>query len=339
MARVALTFNLIRAEMLRDKPLDAIAELDNETTIGAVEAALEEGGHQVMRIEADEDAFEQLRAAQPDIVFNIAEGIRGESREAHIPAMCELLGIPYTGSGVLTLSTCLDKARTKEVLIAQGLPTPRYQVFQTPDDPLDENLTFPAIVKLLAEGSSMGLSQTSIVDDETALRERVTYLRDTYHAPALVEKFIEGREFTVGMLKHPPEILPIAEVVFFEPRGINLFAPDDAVIPMIRQAKGADFPIPKTNHTTVCPADLDEHMTWRVQQMALRTFTALRVRDWGRMEMRLDDRANLFVLEVNPIAGIDPSYLLPKEANAAGLTYTQMINTILDSARRRYGML
>ena len=339
MAEVALVYNLVQPHMLRDGPLDRIAEYDSEETISALSAALQARGHEVILLEADESIAEKLRSLHPQIVFNIAEGIRGESRESHVPAICEMLGLPYTGSGPLTLALCLNKARAKEILSHHHIPTPSFQVFHSPEDKLDSNLRFPLIAKLLHEGSSMGLSRHSIVENEVSLKHQVKYLVQTYRQPALVEEFIEGREFTVGVLgNEDARVLPIVEMVFSEPRGIVLFSPDNPVIPLIRQTRGDSVELPSVHHCAVCPADTSEELEHQIEQTALKAFRVLGCRDWCRMEMRLGHDGTPYVLELNPIAGIDPSYWLPKAAEVAGLTYEDLVNEILGYALARAGL-
>jgi len=338
MARVALVYNLIHPHMLHGSPLDYIAEYDSRETISALSTALQAGGHEVIPLEADESIVEKLRLARPQIVFNIAEGVRGESRESHVPAICEMLGLPYTGSGPLTLALCLNKARTKEILAFHHVPTAPFQVFRSSEEALDSNLRFPLIVKLLHEGSSMGLSEDSIVDDAVALGSQVEHLVRTYRQPAIVEEFIAGREFTVGVLGNGnPRVLPIVEVIFDDPRGIVLFEPDEAVVPLIQQEKGSDVSLPRVNHRSTCPAQIGQELEEKIEQTAVRAYRALGCRDWCRMEMRLGDDGTLYVLELNPIAGIDPSYWLPKAARVAGLSYKDLVNEILDYALQRAG--
>lgn len=345
MAKVALVYNLIPIAYLKEGRLDLIAEYDTENTIRALKAALESSGHTVLPLEADESIAEKLRTTRPDIVFNIAEGLRGESRESHVPMLCEMLNIPYTGSGPLTLAICLNKARTKEILTCYGVPTPPFQVFYAVDDALSTRLEFPLIVKLLHEGSSMGLSNNSVVDDEPALRRQVEYLQHLYKQPVIVEQFIDGREFTVGLLgNHRPHPLPIIEVLFDQPRGITLFELDEDVIPLLQKTMGAGFSIDRQylqhHHWSVCPAEVDDHLAARIAQTAVQAFRALDCHDWCRMEMRLGaGRDNqVYVLEVNPIAGITPGYWLPRAAEAAGLDYATMVNAILNSALERYSI-
>ncbi len=339
MARVVLAYNLIKPEMLREGPLDRTAELDNEVTIAALTSALEAGGHEVIPLDAEGDLCCKLLAAHADIVFNVAEGLRGESREAHLPALCEMLGIPYTGSGVWTLATCLDKARTKEVLAYHGIATAPFQVMRTPAEPLNPTLRFPLIVKLLHEGSSMGLSENSIVHDADALRRQVETVWEVYQEPLLLEEYIQGREFTVGVLGNDtPTVLPIAEYVFNDPYGIVLFEPDEPVSEAMAALRGGSLPAFRRLHTTKCPAEIEGALEEHIKHTALRTYRVLGLRDWGRMEMRLGPDGQLYVLDVNPIAGIDPTYTLPRQARAAGMSFADLVNTILNHAMARYGL-
>jgi len=337
MAQVILAHNLLKPEMLRQGPLDHTAELDNETTIAALMAALEAGGHDVIPMDVDDEVCGNLRSAEADIVFNIVEGLHGESREAHFPALCEMLNIPYTGSGVLTLATCLNKARTKEVLAYHGVGAAPFQVMHTPDQALDPSLRFPLIVKLLHEGSSMGLSENSVAHDSEALRCQVEAVWQVYRKPLLIEEFIQGREFTVGVLgNETPQILPIAEYVFDDPYGIVLFDLDEPVAEVMAAVRDEAPPDYPASHTTLCPANIDIELEVRIRDTALAVYRALGLRDWGRMEMRLGPDDQLYVLDVNPIAGIDPTYTLPRQARAAGMSYADLVNTILGHALTRH---
>ncbi|HOU12641.1 MAG TPA: D-alanine--D-alanine ligase [Anaerolineae bacterium] len=335
MAKVALVYNLIHPELLDGQPPDTLAEFDSEETVAGLQTALEGAGHSVTLLEADESVAPQLKAVAPDIVFNIAEGRRGESRESYVPTICEMLGLPYTGSGPLTLALCLNKARAKEILLHYRIPTPRFEVMNSPDVPLNPALRFPMIVKLLQEGSSIGLSENSVVDDEAALRRQVAYLIRTYHEPVIVEEFIEGREFTIGVLgNNPPRPLPITEVVFSQPRGIVLFEPDPAVIARYPELWG-NF-TPKVHHQSICPANVGPELQAAIEATALRAYRALGCRDWCRMEMRLDAEGTLHVIELNPIAGIDASYWFARSAAVAGESYQEFVNEILNHALARH---
>lgn len=325
--------------MLINSALDKIAELDSSETIDYVREALMAGGNEVILIEADGDAYGKLKEERRDIdiVFNIAEGLRGESRESYIPAICDMLEIPYTGSGVLTLGLCLNKVRTKEILRYYGIPTPDFWLFRSKDEKLDLKLElkFPLIVKLLHEGSQMGLSRDSIVCSEEDLRDRVAYLMHEYGEPVIVEEFLDGREFTVGILgNEEPIILPIVEALFEEGQKMRLFTPDKPLLPFIPKGVAINL-----KERSVCPADVDEDLRREIEEIALNAYRALDCRDWCRIDLRMTRDGDISnVLELNPIAGIDPSYLLPRAAKAAGISYERLINMILEFGAKRYGL-
>jgi D-alanine-D-alanine ligase len=363
--KIALVYNGISRDMLLHAPLDRTAEFDSAQTIETLRVAIATHGHEVVLIEADADAYEQLRVSRADLVFNIAEGIRGEDREAQIPAMLEMLGVPYTGSGPLALALGLHKGKTKEILSWHGIPTPTFQVVTCVDEINPTSLTFPLIVKLLHEGSSMGLSYDSVVETQDALADRITAMTQAYAQPVIVESCIDGREFTVPVLGNtPPRALPPGEVLFSGPRPITLFQPDDPISLRLAQAQGQriaepmsyrcspdqahillctedgdELEIPVSLTTSVCPADIPADLETRLQETALRAFQALECRDWGRVDMRVGSDGIPQVLELNPIAGIDPTYWLPRSALAAGMDYPTLIRTILDAACQRYGLL
>lgn len=317
---------------------DTYAEWDTWETINAVKLALEEN-HTVTLIEADEDAFEKLRKTRPDIVFNIAEGFHGASREAQIPAILEMLNIPYTGSDPLTLAICLDKARTKEILSYHKIPTAKFFVVESLDE-FDGNLEleFPLIVKPLHEGSSKGIFNSSVVENNRELLSEVERVLRIYNEPALVEEFLPGREFTVAILGNGKDakVLPIIEIKFdslpVEAKPIYSF-----------EAKWIWDTPEKPLDIFQCPAEIDSNLKEMIEKTALSTFKILRCRDWCRIDMRLDKNGVPNILEVNPLPGILPNpednSCFPKAARAAGLTYNQMINEVLNAALKRYGMI
>ncbi|MFH1834575.1 MAG: ATP-grasp domain-containing protein [Methanobacteriota archaeon] len=328
---VSVAYNLA-AEIPSGEPEDFYAECDSSETVNAIKDALTSKEHDVTLIEADENAYEKLRTLKPDIVFNIAEGIRGESRESQIPAMLEMLGIPYTGSGPLTLAVTLDKAKTKEVLSYYGIPNPRFKVYDKP--PLSENgFPLPAIVKPVSEGSSKGIFEDSVVDTHDELSERVLQRLETYRQPVLVEEFLPGREFTVAILGNDEaNVLPIVEVVFDDlpqgARGIDSY-----------EAKWL-WDKPENSLDCIrCPADLDETLTTEINRVAVKTYRALGCRDWCRIDLRLDEKGIPNVLDVNALPGMianpKANSRFPAAARAAGLTYDETINTVLDHAIKR----
>ena len=362
--KIALVYNGVTRDMLLQGPLDRTAEFDGPHTVATLREALAIHGHVVTLIEANAEAYERLRTSGVDLVFNVAEGMRGADRESQIPAMLEMLGVPYTGSGPLSLALCLHKGKAKEILSYHRIPTPAFQVLQHLHEPLSEALMFPLIVKLLHEGSSMGLSYDSIVDTSQALVARATYLMQTYAQPVLVEQFIDGREFTVPILGNTPaRTLPVIEVLFQGPRNITLFQPDDDVIHMLAQVHqqrlasplafrlsanqeralvytedGGVLEIPVALTRSVCPADIPVTLAAVLQDTALRAFHALECRDWCRVDMRVGADGIPQVLELNPIAGLDPVCWFPRSARAAGIDYPTLIQTILEIACQRYGL-
>src|SRR5258708_5432564 len=179
---------------------DSWADLDSESTIEALVAAIRAGGHTCVFREGCPELYDQLRDDRPDICFNICEGHFGDGREAQVPALLEMLRIPYTGSRVLSLAMALDKPMTKRVLMWHDLPTPAFQSFEAPDEPLDNDMAFPLFVKPSREGTGMGVSVKSIVHTDPELREQLDYIINRYHQTALVEQFIAGREVTVGLV-------------------------------------------------------------------------------------------------------------------------------------------
>lgn len=328
---VALMYNLARSVApASEDPPDARAELDSEETVMAVSAALAQLGHQVVRVEGDEDAYPQLRQTRPDIVFNLCEGTRGEAREAQIPALLELLGIRYTGSGPLSLALSLDKAAAKKHFCYDGVPTPRF-VNVAPDEPICAgHLRYPLFVKPVREGSSMGIGPEAVCRNRAELEARVAYLHQAYRQPALVEEFLAGREFTVGLLGNGASLraLPIMEINF-QP------VPQSHGRVYSRQFK-AEW---DADCYYDCPARVDQALESLLVATAVRAFHSLGCRDVARVDLRLDDRGVPHVLEVNPLPGLTPGYSdLCRIAAVGGLDYAGLIGAILEAALHRHGL-
>src|SRR2546423_4922834 len=196
---------------------DEFAEWDSPSTIAAVESALSHLGR-VVRLEANEDFPERLRQTRPDIIFNIAEGFHGVNREAHVPAICEFFGIPYSGSDPFTLTLCLDKARTKETLTFRGIPTPKFAVVEKIEDleALGRPLSLPLFVKPLHEGSSKGITDSNLCWDRAHLLRQTEFLLENYDQPVIVEEYLPGKEFTCAVLGNgdAASVLPIVGMNF-----------------------------------------------------------------------------------------------------------------------------
>ncbi|MGC8896898.1 MAG: D-alanine--D-alanine ligase family protein [Bacteroidota bacterium] len=315
---------------------DTYAEWDTMETILAVKQALEEH-HDVTLIEADEHAYFRLRSLHPDIVFNMAEGIHGIARESQIPAMLEFLQIPYTGSDPLTLAICLDKARAKEILSYYGIPTPRFVVVHDINNLDDSYLQMPVIVKPLHEGSSKGIFNSSVVYTHDELLSMCAQVLEHYGEPALVEEFLPGREFTVALLGNGADVrvLPIVEINFGSlPPDVQPIYSFEAKWIWDQAADPIDI--------FECPASIPDGLRKSIELVCLRSFAVLRCRDWCRIDVRLDAQGVPNVLELNPLPGVlpdpDEHSCFPMAAFAAGMSYNEMINAVLDTAIKRLGL-
>lgn len=324
------------AEEEEEPPPDLLAECDSDETISAVQRALAER-HTVFSIESDEEAFSHLQALRPDLVFNMAERISGPNRESHIPVLCEYLNIPFTGSDPLTLGICLDKSRAKEILSWYGIPNPAFWILEA-GEAIPRDLPMPLMVKPLYEGSSKGIKDNSLVRSHSELKERVAEVTRQYHQPVIVERFLPGREFTVGILGNLPalEILPVVEIDHAQ-------LPPGAAPIYSYEAKWIWDTTEKPLAIFQCPADLDAALQTKINILIHSVVKVLRIRDWGRIDLRLDERGEPQVIEINPLPGILPNpadnSCLPKAARAAGYSYNQLINQVVDIAAARYGLV
>ncbi|BCR05725.1 hypothetical protein DESUT3_27940 [Desulfuromonas versatilis] len=314
---------------------DLYAEWDDIHTIKAVESALA-SRHQVSLVNADLDAFATFRDLRPDLVFNIAEGLLGNSREAQIPAMLDMLGIPYTGSDPVTLGMCLDKRRAKEILAYYRIPTPRFAVVGSLAE-IPARLRYPLMVKPTLEGSSKGVTDKALVADRRALVRQVEWVLDTYRQPAIVEEFLPGREFTVAMLGNGESLraLPTVE--------INLHTLPEGVNPIYSyEAKWIWDQEENPLEIFTCPAKLEPLLQKQIEDICKRAFNALGCRDWTRIDVRLDATGRPNIIELNPLPGILPrpeqNSCFPKAARAAGLSYDQMILAVADAACERHNL-
>ena len=337
--KIALTFNVRNAKpSLDNRQAMEEAEFDTPETIKGIAKALRKLGHKVFLVEANENAYLKFKKLKSkiDLVFNLAEGIWGSDREAQIPAMLEMLKIPYVGSKPLTQAICLNKAKTKEILLFHNIPTAKFQLFKTGREKLKNYLKFPLIVKPNCEGSSKGIFQNSFVKNESELKNKVKEIIKNLKQPALIEEFLGGREFTVSLIgNNPVEILPPVEIDFLAlPKN---FIPMDSY-----ETKWIlDNPESKIK-TIICPTKISKNLWQRIKEICLKTKEVLEILDWCRIDLRLNKNGVPDVLEVNQTPGIIPD---PKEngrfplaARAAGYTFEEMLNKIIKSACKRYNI-
>src|SRR5437868_8430540 len=317
---------------------DEFAEWDSPATIAAVESALSRLG-KVVRLEATEDFPERLRQTRPDIVFNIAEGVRRVHLHDQVPPICEFFGVPYSGSDPFSLTLCLDKARTKETLTFHGIPTPRFAVVESVGDieSRTADLRLPLFVKPLHEGSSKGITDSNLCWDRRHLRRQAEFLLENYRQPVLVEEYLPGEEFTCAVLGNGDEatVLPIVGMNFEAlPTGALPIYSFDAKFVWDRPENPLDI--------FQCPARITTELRASIERVTLDAFRVLGCRDWARIDVRLDAAGNPNVLEVNPLPGILPdpadNSCLPKAARAAGIGYDELIQTCLRLAATRQGV-
>ena len=306
-------------------PKDANAEFDHPLTVGVIRDALASLGYQVVSIGNVQQLLSCLDRLKVDLVFNIAEGRAGRNREAQVPILLELRGIPFVGSDGLTLALTLDKLMTKKVLLGEGIPTPRFFQVEHPRDPAPKDISFPLIVKPRYEGSSKGISEKSVVHSTEELRAQSAWIIENYHQPALVEQFIQGTEFTVAILGNdPPEALPVVQIQIDGRTELG-----ELFYTFSRITAGADY---------VCPAKIDAALEKRLQALAIQTYQAVDCRDFGRVDIRVDREGNPYVLEINPLPSLSTEDVFMVLAKRLKISYDQMIGRIVQAAIRRHGL-
>lgn len=311
------------------------ADFDDPKTIEELTKSLQTAGYKVIPIEADENAYLELQKhkTEIDIAFNYSEGIYGKDREAQLPAILEMLQIPYTGSSPLTQAVVLNKAKTKDILRAHNVPTATFQVFRSTNTQLDKNLSFPLIVKPLSQGSSAGITNKSVVHDNIELNIQVKWILETFSSPALVETFLTGRDFSVPMLGNPPKIFPAIESNHASlPKG---YQPIDSleVKWYLEEQGGSDH--------LICPPKLSPELKEKIDHLCLQTWEALDILDWCRIDLRCDDKENPYIIEVNSPCGMIPpavsmaSYF-SLSARTIGINFEELLKMLIDEALKRY---
>lgn len=349
--KVALLANLkSNAPQWEGMPPDQWDDLDSEKTIQTLVDAIQSAGHTCEFLEGDYTLIDTVRRVKPDICFNICESHFGDAREAQVPAILEKLRIPYTGSKVLCLALSLDKPMAKRIFTYHDLPTPDFQTFERIDEPLDKKMQFPLFVKPSREGTGMGVSAKSIVNNEAELKQQVSIIIERYQQPALVETFIKGREVTVGMvgnllgpvarrLPHNEDLPRIeAGLRFFPPMEVDLspYLETDVVYDNRLKVALAD------QLTYLCPAPLDDDMVDELNWLAAAVFRVTGALDVARVDFRLNVNENWkpYILEINPLPGLSPGISdIVIEAAAEGIDHPTLVNMILETALRRYGMI
>jgi D-alanine-D-alanine ligase len=326
---------------------DALADYDHIETIQAIQAAIETDGHSTVFIPADRNLPYTLREIQPDICFNIAEGLGGDAREAQTPALLEMLRIPYTHSRVMANAIALDKTLTKRLWRDRRLPVAPFQEFIVGDETLRPEMRFPLFVKPAREGTGMGVDVKAVVHTEAELRERVLYIIQVYRQPALVETFLSGREFTCGLIgrwdavrysrhpewytgKHGYHVFPVLELDNARSVTPGIYSQESK-----SKSVGSDG-APEY----LCPADISPELTRKIQSLVVKAHMVIKAIDVSRTDIRLNRDGEPVLIEINPLPGLTPGYSdLCLEAAAEGIAYEDLVLEILYLGASRWGLL
>lgn len=325
--RVGLVYDLRKDYLAEGYSEQQVAEFDSESTIDAVAGAIESLGHSVERIGNGRRLAKCLVSGKRwDLVFNLAEGLSGRSREAQVPALLEMYAVPYTMSDPLTCAATLDKAIAKRLVGSHGLNTPRFAVVATPADLTGIRLTYPRFAKPVAEGTGKGIGPESFITTPEAMMRTGRRMLRALTQPLIVEEFLPGREFTVGILGTGPDarVLGTMEIVIRDPSRGTIYSYE-------------------TKESCETMVDYRSVHTWKlknaVETLALRSYSVLECRDAGRVDIRCDRNGRPAFMEVNPLPGLHPTHSdLPMIATQEGVTYRQLIGSIIKSALKRYGI-
>ncbi|MBM3251509.1 MAG: ATP-grasp domain-containing protein [Candidatus Omnitrophica bacterium] len=326
---IGLTYDIKEDYQIQDgQPKDTYAEFDPKHVIDNIAVSLEQCGYSVIRIGNVYNLLKQIDDLSVDIIFNLAEGLGSRNRESQVPIILEMKGIPYVGSDALTLGLTLDKIMAKKIFISEGIPTPRFIELKSAED-IEKNmdhLKFPLIVKLRYEGSSKGLDEGARVANIGELRNRVDKIVNTYNESVLVEEFIRGSEFTVGIIgNEKPEALPIVQVQIDNKLDLQ-----DMFYTFAR--------ISSDKLKYVCPPKIPAELYKKIEDCAIKAYQSVECRDFGRVDFRVDSQGNPYVLEINPLPSLSNEDIFMVTAKVLGITFSQMLDKIIMTALKRYGL-
>ena len=322
--RVALLYSRVTPKRSKDPEM---VDRDSNNFVKSIRNALKRLGYPVGDFMVNLDLFEELRKERKniDIIFNLCDdGFFDNSQlEPHVASMLDVLGLKYTGSDYKALALRLNKDLTNRVLSAYGIPTPRFQVFSSGNEPIDKRLKFPLIVKPVHEDASIGISNDSVVDSEKKLRERVRFVIKKYKQPALVEMYINGREINVAILGNDKlEVLPPSEIMFDElPKGLH------HILSYAAKWKIKSVFYKKT--PPKCPAEIEPKLKAKIIKIATAAYKIVGARGYGRVDFRVDKNNKPYVLEVNLNPDLSEDAGMTNNARAAGYSYDQLIEKIL----------
>lgn len=324
-SKISIVYNLKKG--IKTDVEDLEAEYDNITTVKAIEKVFKKYGYKVSLVEEDNNIAENLKKANPDLVFNIAEGTKGRSREGQIPALCDILGIAYSGSDAATLCIALDKSLTKRIVSTYHIKTPKSTIISNGKPMSTKGLDFPLILKPDAEGSSKGISDVSIVKNKEELKKLSYENLGKYSQDLLAEEYIAGREFTVGIVGNGKDtyVFTPMEIIFRKPTQENFCV--------------YSFNVKKDYKKFIdykCPSTISADIQKKMKADALKIFQVLGCKDFARVDFRTDKDGTPYFIEVNPLPGLAPSYSdFPMLADFCGVDYEHIVMKVLNSALRR----
>lgn len=325
--KICIVYNLKRK--VESEVEDEQAEYDDFSTVTSIQKVFEKNGYITELVEENENIAENFKKAHPDVIFNIAEGTAGRSREGQVPALAEILNIPCSGSDATTLCIALDKALTKRIVSTYQVKSPDSVIISSEKDIDECNLNFPLIVKPLAEGSSKGISDISIVKNKAELKKLALANVVTYGERMMAEEYIKGREFTVGIVGNGSDtfVFTPMEIIFRKPTQ------DEFCVYSFNVKK--DY---KKFIEYKCPPEMDMSIINKMKENALKVFNALECKDFARVDFRTDKNGEPYFIEINPLPGLAPSYSdFPMLAEFCGLDYEAIVMKVLDSTLKRLG--
>jgi D-alanine-D-alanine ligase and related ATP-grasp enzymes len=317
---IGMTYNLKSYYLTRDYSIEEVAEFDCEETIQSIEDVLEDLGHQVVRIGCLEQLMQRLLNGERwDLVFNIAEGINGIGREAQIPSILDAYKIPYTFSTTEIMAAALDKGLTNAVMRSYGVRTAEFHVVRKLKDVHKIRIPFPLFVKPIAEGTSRGINENSKVNNEQELYDQCKFILDSFHQPALVEEYLPGREFTVGILGtgEDAKALGVLEILMTQHADQSAYTYDN-----------------KQQYEQRMVYQLVDEP--KVARLALKAWESINCRDAGRVDVRINSKGEPCFMEVNTMAGLNPNYSdLCILCRQVGFPYHDLIEHIVNEAISR----
>jgi len=331
---VGIAFNAF--EPVSGRPAEQLSEESVAEVAGEVNASVRKLGYAVSVIPLQRSFVQFIRRVKElnvDVLVNLCEGFYGRPQwESNVAATFELMHLTFTGNNSRTLTVCQDKHMAKAILSSYGLPTSPSQLVSAVDQPLE--VRFPVIVKPNAEDASLGIGPNSVVNDAEALAVQVRRILEMYKQPALVEEYIEGREFNVAVLQNQTvRALPVSEIDFSQ-------VPENLPRICSYEAKWLKDHIMYQTTPPVCPASVDEPLREQLQSLAVAAFQAMGCRDYARVDFRMGRDGNSYILEVNPNPDISLDAGYARALGAAGIEYADFWKYMIDNAlerKRRYG--